>query len=159
MSKALYTTVYNAFFIALQRFIIWYKRVFLYLLIIVSMKYKGLSNRRFCPLKDNIVLQGFIFSSNGLLVCYSITILFVCKVLLDVMFKGFKGALVCRVVWCAGNNKVVRWCGGGGVIHKVIKGLWIVLLVWMVLWMGLWMIGKWENHRVGFTQLKTLILW
>ena len=63
------------------------------------MRYKRLSNRRFCALKDNIVLQGSIFTSHGFLVCCSITILFVCKVLLDVMFKGFKVVGVV-VVWC-----------------------------------------------------------
>ena len=68
--------------------------VILYLLIIVSMKCKGFLDRRFCPLKDNIVLQGSIFTSHGFLVCYSITILFAYKVLLDVMFKGFKAMLL-----------------------------------------------------------------
>ena len=62
------------------------------------MKYKRLSNRRFCGLKYNIALQGFIFSSNGFLVCYSIVILFVYKVLLYVMFEGFKAVGVCGVV-------------------------------------------------------------
>ena len=28
------------------------------------------------------------------------------------------------------------------VIHKVIGGLWMVLLVWIILWMELWMVGK-----------------
>ena len=41
-----------------------------------------------------------------------------------------------------GNNKVVRWCGGGVVTCKVINRVWIILLVWMVLWMELWMVGK-----------------
>ena len=63
------------------------------------MKYKRLSNRRFYALKYNIVLQGFIFSSNGFLVCCSITILFACKVLSLAMFKGFKG-VVCVQVQC-----------------------------------------------------------
>ena len=34
----------------------------------------------------------------------------------------------------AGNNKVVRCNSVVVVIHKVVGGLWIVLLVWMVLW-------------------------
>ena len=76
------------------------------------MKCKGLSNRRFCALKYNIVLQGFIFSSNGFLVCCCIVILFACKVLLYVMFEGFKAVSVCGVV-CGDNSKGVRWCGGG----------------------------------------------
>ena len=45
----------------------------------------------------------------GSFVCCSITILFVCVVLLCVLFEPFK-AVVVVVVWCAGNNKVV-WCG------------------------------------------------
>ena len=70
--------------------------------------------------------------------CCGITILFVYKVLCIAVFKGFKVMLSCRGVVCKDNNKVVRWCGGV-VIHKVIKGLWVVLKVWMVLWIGLWM--------------------
>ena len=64
------------------------------------MKCKGLSNRRFCALKYNIVLQGFYFSSGGFCVCCSIVILFIYKVLLDGMFKGFKvvGVVVCGSV-------------------------------------------------------------
>ena len=72
------------------------------------MKYKRLSNRRFCALKYNIVLQGFIFTSNGFLVCYSITILFAYKVVCIAMFEGFKGVLVC-VVWCV--VIIARLCG------------------------------------------------
>lgn len=34
----------------------------------------------------------------------------------------------------AGNNKVVRWCGGGVVTCKVINKVWIILLVWIILW-------------------------
>lgn len=94
MSKALYTIVYSAFFIVLQRSILLFKRFFLYVLIIILMECKRVSDRRFCPLKDNIVLQGSIFSSNGFLVCYSITILFVYKVLFIVMFEGFKGVVL-----------------------------------------------------------------
>ena len=36
-----------------------------------------------------------------------IVILFIYKVLLDVMFKGFKAMLWCRVVACKDNNKVI----------------------------------------------------
>ena len=90
MSKALYTIIYSAFFIVLQGSIVWFKAVILYLLIIISTKYERLLNRRFCALKYNIVLQGSIFSSNGFLVCYSIVILFIYKVLLDGMFEPFK---------------------------------------------------------------------
>ena len=61
------------------------------------MKCKGLSNRRFMVWKYNITLQGFYFSSNGFLVCYSITILYMYKALLYVMFEGFK---VVGVVSC-----------------------------------------------------------
>lgn len=96
------------------------------------MKHKRLSNRRFRVLKYNIVLQGFIFSSNGFLVCYSITILYIYKVLLYVMFEGFKAVGVYGVVG-AGNNKVVRWCGDGVVTCKVINRVWIILLVWIIL--------------------------
>ena len=39
----------------------------------------------------------------------------------------------CKVVVCSSVSVV---------IHKVIGGLWIVLLVWMVLWIELWMVGK-----------------
>ena len=72
----------------------------MYRLIIISMKCKGLSNRRFCALKYNIALQGFYFSSNGFCVCCSIVILFIYKVLLDGMFESFKvvGVVVCGSV-------------------------------------------------------------
>ena len=60
------------------------------------MKYKRLLYRRFCALKYNIALQGSIFSSNGFLVCYGITILFMYKVLSIVLFEPFK-VIVCRV--------------------------------------------------------------
>ena len=68
----------------------------LYRLIIISMEYERLSDRRFCALKYNIVLQGFIFSSNGFLVC-CITILFIYKVLSFAMFEPFK-VIVCHSV-------------------------------------------------------------
>ena len=97
------------------------------------MRYKRLLNRRFCVLKDNIALQGSIFTSHGFLVCCSITILFACKVLLDVMFKGFKAVsvygvvvqeitrllggvvvvVVYRVVWCGVDNFYFGWLGCG----------------------------------------------
>ena len=61
----------------------------------------------------------------GSFVCCNVVILFVCVVLLCVLFKGFKAVGVCGVVG-AGNNKVV-WCNSVGVvIHKVIGELWIV---------------------------------
>ena len=59
-------------------------------------------------MKYNIALQGFIFSSNGFLVCCGITILFIYKVLLYVMFKGFKAVGVV-VVWYCG--KIARLLG------------------------------------------------
>ena len=88
------------------------------------IRYKRLSNKRFCILKDNIVLQGSIFSSHGFLVCCGIVILLLYKVLLDVMFEGFKGR------WCVvvvRQNKDVSRCNSVVVvIHKVIGGLWMV---------------------------------
>ena len=63
------------------------------------MKYERLYNRQFYALKYNIIPQGFIFTSNGFLYCYSITILIINKVVCIAMFEGFKGVLVC-VVWC-----------------------------------------------------------
>ena len=50
----------------------------------------------------------------GSFVCCSVVVLFVCVVLLCVLFEPFT---VMLLLWCgsAGNNKVVRWCGGGGV--------------------------------------------
>ena len=80
----------------------------MYRLIIISMEYERLSDRRLDALKYNIVLQGFYFSSNGFLVCCGITILFIYKVLLYVMFKGFKAVgVVHDVVACKDNNKVI----------------------------------------------------
>ena len=40
------------------------------------------------------------------------------------------------LLWCSvrQNNSVGGCNSVGVVIHKVIGGLWIVLLVWMVLW-------------------------
>ena len=58
------------------------------------------------------------------------------------MFEGFK---VVGVVSCGSvrqNNSVGRCNSVGIVIHKVIGGLWIILLVWIILWMELWMVGK-----------------
>ena len=93
----------------------------MYRLIIISMEYERLSDRRFCALKYNIVLQGSIFSSHGLLVCCGITILFIYKVLLDERLKPFT---VMLLLWCgsAGNNKVVRCNSVVVVIHKVVGG-------------------------------------
>ena len=61
----------------------------------------------------------------GSFVCCSVVILFVCVVLLCVLFEPFK---VVGVVPCgsAGNNKVVRCSSVGVVIHKVVGGLWMV---------------------------------
>ena len=89
------------------------------------MEYERLLYRRFCALKYNIVLQGFIFSSNGFLVCCGIVILFIIKVLSIVLFEGFKvvGVVSCGV--CKDNSKVVV-CGVSVVIHKVIGRLWMV---------------------------------
>ena len=76
------------------------------------MRCKQLLNKQFCPLKYNIVLQGSIFTSNGFLVCYGITILIINKVLLDVMFKGFKAVSVYGVV-----------------VQEIIRLLYVVVLV------------------------------
>ena len=65
---------------------------------IVSMEYERLSDRRFCALKYNIVLQGSYFSSGGFLWCYGIIVLFMYKVLSIVVFKGFKAVGVYGVV-------------------------------------------------------------
>ena len=105
------------------------------------MKYKQLLYGQFCALKYNIALRGSYFPSHGFLVCCSIVILLMYKVLSIVLFELFK-AIVC--VWCgsAGNNKVVRWCSGGVVVCKVINRVLIILLVWIILWIELWMVGK-----------------
>ena len=89
------------------------------------MEYERVSDRRFCALKYNIVLQGSYFSSGGFCVCCSITILFIYKVLLDERLKPFT---VMLLLWCgsAGNNKVVGCNSVVVVIHKVVGGLWIV---------------------------------
>ena len=57
--------------------------------------------------------------------CCSIVILLIYKVLLYVMFEGFKvvGVVSCGV--CGDNSKVVV-CGVSVVIHKVIGRLWMV---------------------------------
>ena len=83
------------------------------------MEYERLSDRQLDALKYNIVLQGSIFSSNGFLVCCGITILFIYKVLLYVMFKGFKAVGVCGVA-CKDNSKVDR-CRDNGVINRVVN--------------------------------------
>ena len=57
--------------------------------------------------------------------CCSIVILLIYKVLLYVMFEGFK---VVGVVSCGSvrqNNSVVRCSSVSVVIHKVINDLWI----------------------------------
>ena len=61
----------------------------------------------------------------GSFVCCNVVILFVCIVLLCVLFEPFK---VMLLLWCgsAGNNKVVRCNSVVVVIHKVVGGLWIV---------------------------------
>ena len=99
----------------------------MYRLIIISMEYERLSDRRFCALKYNIVLQGSIFSSNGFLVCCGITILFIYKVLLYVMFKGFKAVCGAGVV-CKDNDKVVE-CSNNGVTGGVGCGDRLVCIV------------------------------
>ena len=78
----------------------------------------------------------------GSFVCYSVVVLFACVVLLCVLFEGFK---VCWCVWCVQvrqNNSVGRCNSVGVVIHKVIGGLWMVLLVWMVLWIRCGWLGN-----------------
>ena len=75
--------------------------------------------------------------------CCCVVILFMYKVLLYVMFEGFKAVVWCRVC-SAGNNKVVRWCGGGVVIGRVVRLLWIewYLVGWVVD-----RVRGWENER------------
>ena len=63
--------------------------------------------------------------------CYSITILIINKVVLDVMFKGFKAVSVYSVVACKDNNKVIG-AGTTELLTGLLIGLLIVLLVWMV---------------------------
>ena len=105
----------------------------MYRLIIVVMRYKRLADRRFCALKYNIVLQGFIFSSNGFLSRYGITILFIYKVLSIVLFEPFKVIVCHSVVVCKDNNKVID-AETTELLTGLLIGLLIVLLVWMVLW-------------------------
>ena len=89
------------------------------------MEYERLSDRRFCALKYNIVLQGFYFSSGKFCVC-GITILFIYKVLLYVMFKGFKAVgVVHDVVACKDNNKVID-AGTTELLTGLLIGLLIV---------------------------------
>ena len=90
------------------------------------MEYERLSDRRFCALKYNIVLQGSIFSSNGFLVCCGITILFIYKVLSFAMFEPFKvvGVVVCGVA-CKDNNKVID-AGTTELLTGLLIGLLIV---------------------------------
>ena len=104
-------------------------------------------------MKYNIVLQGSIFTSHGFLVCCSIVILFIYKVLLDVMFKGFKAIVLCCVVACKDNNKVTS-AGTTELLTRLLIGLLIVLLVWMVLWMELWMVGKMRKRLRGLYPMR-----
>ena len=66
----------------------------------------------------------------GSFACCSVVVLFVCVVLLCVLFEPFKVVGVV-VVWCAGNNKVVRWCGGGGVCRVVWCGVDSLRVGWL----------------------------
>ena len=104
-------------------------------------------------MKDNIVLQGSIFSSNGFLVCYSITILFVYKVLFIVMFEGFKAMLLCCVVACKDNNKVIG-AGTTELLTGLLIGLLIVLLVWIILWIELWISWEMSERLRGLYPVK-----
>ena len=88
------------------------------------MEYERLSDRRFCALKYNIVLQGSIFSSGGFCVCCSITILFIYKVLLDKRLKPFTVMLLLCVVVCKDNSKVID-----AGITELLTGLLIGLLI------------------------------
>ena len=67
--------------------------------------------------------------------CYSIVILFVYKVLLDVLFEGFKAVSVCGVV-VRQNNSVVRCNSVGGVVCRAVVVLWIDWCLVLVLWIG-----------------------
>ena len=73
--------------------------------------------------------------------CCGIVILFIYKVLLYVMFEGFKAVGVYSVVACKDNNKVIG-AGTTELLTGLSIGLWMVLLVWMVLWIELWISGK-----------------
>ena len=78
MSKALCTIVYSAFFYCPAVAILFQlKRFNCIVLMIVSMEYKRLSDRRFCALKYNIALQGFCVASDSFFYCYSIVILLI----------------------------------------------------------------------------------
>ena len=88
------------------------------------MEYERLSDRRFCALKYNIVLQGSYFSSNGFLVCCGITILFIYKVLLDERLKPFTVMLLLCVVACKDNSKAID-----AGTTELLTGLLIGLLI------------------------------
>ena len=171
MSKALYTIVYSAFFIVCNGCIVQFKAVILYWLIIISMEYKRLSDRRFCALKYNIVLQGSIFSSGGFLVCCGITILFIYKVLSIALFEPFK--VVGVVVWqCV---KIITRLLGVIVLLQLstrllvacgqFKGLvgWVVDRVWIGQGMRKRLRGLYLNQNRWFcdsilTDLHTLTI-
>ena len=72
--------------------------------------------------------------------CYSVIILFVCVVLVCVLFEPFRVVGVCGVV--CGDNSKVTGAGTTELLTGLLIGLLIVLLVWMVLWMELWIGGK-----------------
>ena len=102
------------------------------------MECKRLSDRRFCALKYNIVLQGSIFSSGGFCVCCGITILFIYKVLSIVLFEPFK-VIVCVVWYCGKIARLDAWRWSAGAVGCCaglvdgsswwavdrLKGLWI----------------------------------
>lgn len=75
------------------------------------MKHKRLSNRRFCALKYNIVLQGCSVSYSRFFLC--VVVLLYCLlvvVLCCLMIETRKAVSVSCVVVCKDNNKVNR-CG------------------------------------------------
>ena len=53
------------------------------------------------------------------------------------------------------QNKDVSKCNSvGGVIHKVISKVWIILKVWMVLWIGLWIGWEMRKRLRGLYPIK-----
>ena len=69
----------------------------------------------------------------GSFVCCSVVVLFVCVVLLCVLFEPFKVIVCVCGVACKDNNKVID-AGTTELLTGLLIGLLIVLLVWMVLW-------------------------